>query len=454
MTHWPCSIRRAPAGGSPEVTRSHTPSQSGSFAGRTALAVVLALAACAGDSPADRQGGEASPGALQEAAGALSNEVRPGIDVLLEDSLHLVRGRRVGLVTNHTGLDRGGRSSIDRLAEHPEVELVALYSPEHGIAGRAEAGELVASITDERTGLPVHSLYGVTRRPTAAMLEGVDVLLFDLQDVGARYYTYVYTMAYAMEEAGRRGTPFVVLDRPNPIGGEAVQGNVLDPAYSSFVGLYPLPMRHGMTPGELARLYVGAFGIEVTLHVVPVAGLTRAMTFDQTALPWVPPSPNMPSLESALAYPGTCLFEGTPLSVGRGTERAFQWVGAPWLDGDALAAALNAYGFEGVRFEPATFTPRRAGDGKFDGTEVHGVLVVPQDAGFDAPRVGAAMVLEARRMSGDRWSWNVSHFDRLAGTDALRIGIDAGRSLDEISAGWVEQLRTFEAMRAPYLIYP
>ncbi|MEX2472668.1 MAG: DUF1343 domain-containing protein [Gemmatimonadota bacterium] len=430
--------RLAETGGRSEGMLRNTPVQSRVFVGRLMGGLLLALVACAGD-PA--------PEAPREV------QLRPGIDVLLDDSLHLVRERRVGLITNHTGLDRTGRSSIDRLAEHPDVDLVALYSPEHGIEGRAEAGESVASRSDARTGLPIHSLYGETRRPTETMLEGIDVLLFDLQDIGARYYTYVYTMAYAMEEAGRRGIPFVVLDRPNPIGGEAVQGNVLDPAFSTFVGLYPVPMRHGMTPGELARLYAAEFGIDVDLRVAPVAGLTRAMTFGETGLPWVPPSPNIPSVESALAYPGTCLFEGTPLSVGRGTDQAFQWVGAPWLDGEALSAALTAYGFEGVRFEPVTFTPSSAGDGKFDGVEVSGVRVIPLDAGFDAPRVGVAMVIEAYRISGDRWSWNVAHFDRLAGTDALRLGIEAGAELDELTAGWEEQLRAFESLRDPYLIY-
>jgi uncharacterized protein YbbC (DUF1343 family) len=261
-------------------------------------------------------------------------------------------------------------------------------------------------------------------------------------------------MAYAMEEAGRHGIPFVVLDRPNPIGGATVQGNVLDPGYSTFVGLYPIPMRHGMTPGELARLYVGEFGIDVELRVVPVDGLTRSTTFDQTGLPWVAPSPNMPSLESALAYPGTCLFEGTPLSVGRGTGRAFQWVGAPWLDGEALASALEGYAFRGVRFEPATFTPQGAGDGKFEGEEVHGVRMVVEDPTFDAPGVGVAMVLEAYRMSGDMWSWNEAHFDRLAGTDALRTGVEAGAALDALTDEWGRQLDAFRALRSTYLIYP
>jgi len=435
------------AGGEAEVTGSSTPSQSRRFFRGLVTAWALTLAVSCGGPEAS--GADAR---LADAGGTVV--VRPGIDVLLSDSLHLVRGRRVGLITNHTGVDRDGRSSIDRLAEHPELDLVALYSPEHGIEGRAEAGESVTSRTDTRTGLPVHSLYGETRRPTTEMLEGIEVLLFDLQDIGARYYTYVYTMAYAMEEAGRHGIPFVVLDRPNPLGGATVQGNVLDPAFSTFVGLYPVPMRHGMTPAELARLYVGEFGIEVALHTVPVADLTRAMTFDVTGLPWIPPSPNIRTLESALAYPGTCLFEATPLSVGRGTDRAFEWVGAPWLDGALLAERLNARGLESVRFEPATFTPRGAGDGKFDGVEVHGVRVVPGEASFDAPRVGVAMLIEARRMSGDRWTWNVAHMDRLAGTDALRLGIEAGRSVEELTEAWDEQARAFTATRSAYLLYP
>ncbi|MEQ8330984.1 MAG: DUF1343 domain-containing protein [Longimicrobiales bacterium] len=395
--------------------------------------------------------------AAASAGGAVQEEparaVRPGVDVLLSDSLHLVRGRRVGLVTNHTGRDADGRSSIDRLAEHPEVELVALYSPEHGIRGEEEAGAHIDSSVDAATGLPVHSLYGQTRRPTPEMLEGVEALVFDMQDIGARYYTYVSTMAYAMEAAGTAGIPFVVLDRPNPIRGDVVQGNVLDTAYSTFVGLYPVPMRHGMTPGELARMYAGEFGVEATLHVVPAAGWRRDVPYDGTGLPWVPPSPNMPTLESALAYPGTCLFEGTPLSVGRGTDHAFQWVGAPWLDGAALADALNAYGLEGVRFEPATFTPRNPGDGKFPDTEVYGVRLVPTATDYDASRAAVAILVETYRAAGDRWSWREAHFDRLAGTDALRLGVIAGQDVATLTSGWPDAVAAFERRRAPYLIY-
>jgi uncharacterized protein YbbC (DUF1343 family) len=411
------------------------------------VAAVSAGCAGAGDQP------DPAGDADSDALAAAPVVVRPGIEVLLEDSLHLVEGLRLGLVTNHTGIDRQGRSSIDLLAEHPGVDLVALYAPEHGIRGTAEAGERVSDEVDTRTGLPIHSLYGATRRPTSAMLEGIDMLLFDMQDVGSRYYTYVSTMAEAMRAAGEEGLPFVVLDRPNPIRGDVVQGNVLDTAYSTFVGLFPVPMRHGMTPGELARLYVGEFGIDVELHVVPVDGWRRTMTFAETGLPWVAPSPNMPSLESALAYPGTCLFEGTPLSVGRGTERAFQWVGAPWLEPRILADILNGYDIEGVRFEPAVFTPAEPGDGKFGGVEVGGVRLVAEAPTYDAPRAAVAMLIEARRASGERWSWAETHFDRLAGTDALRLGLDAGGSLEELTAGWAEELRAFQALREPYLIY-
>lgn len=379
--------------------------------------------------------------------------VRPGIEVLLSDSLHLVRGRRVGLVTNHTGIDRNGRPDIDLLAEHPEIELVALYSPEHGIRGEERAGAAIESGTDEQTGLPIHSLYGETRKPTAEMLEGVDVLLFDMQDIGARYYTYVSTMALAMEAAGEHDVQFVVLDRPNPIRGDVVQGNVLEEEFSTFVGMYPVPMRHGMTPGELARMYVGAFGIDAHLTVVPVEGWSREVVYSDTELPWVPPSPNMPSVESALAYPGTCLFEGTPISVGRGTDRAFQWIGAPWLDGETLATTLNGYGIEGVRFEPVRFTPVNAGDGKFEGQEVSGVVLTPESSDYDASAAAVAMLIETYRASGDNWEWYASHFDRLAGTMSLRSGIEAGSSFAELTATWTPGLAAFEALRAPWLIY-
>ncbi len=397
-----------------------------------------AAAACAGPDPV-----EDAP------------EIRPGIEVLLSDSLHLVADRRVGLVTNHSAIDREGVLAIDRLHGARGVELVALYSPEHGIRGTAEAGERVESEVDSRTGLPIHSLYGDTRKPTPEMLEGVDILLFDILDIGTRYYTYIYTMALAMEAAGEAGIPFVVLDRPNVIGGGPAQGNLLDPDFASFVGMYPLPMRHGLTPGELARLYRGEFGIEAELHVVPVEGLRREMDFDDTGLPWIAPSPNMPSVESAYHYPGTCLFEGTNLSVGRGTPAAFQQVGAPWLDGEAVVERLREHGLPGVTFEAVRFTPDAPGDGKFGGEEVSGVrLHLTHREAYDPTRTGVALLVVLRELSGARWEWRESHFDRLAGTDALRLGIEAGASVEALTEGWEAASADFDARVEGYRIYP
>jgi uncharacterized protein YbbC (DUF1343 family) len=286
------------------------------------------------------------------------------------------------------------------------------------------------------------------------MLEGVDVLLFDIQDVGARYYTYVWTMALAMAAAGEAGIPFLVLDRPNPIGGALIQGNVLDPAYATFVGLHPVPMRHGLTPGELARWLVGEGGVDVELYVVRMEGWTRDLWFDETGLPWIAPSPNMPSLESATHYPGTCLFEGTSLSVGRGTDSPFQHVGAPWLDAPTVVARLNALGLPGARFEATTFTPRDPGDGKFGGEEVAGIRFVATDREAYDPTVAAiAALIEIRRAHPEELRWNVAHFDRLAGTDRVRLAIDEGASLREVVGPWDAEVRAFARYLGPYLLY-
>lgn len=444
------SPRQAPrASGKAESTRSVIPRQSIVFT----LGFALFTAACS-----------APPGQATSRESSTPSQVRLGIQVLLEDSVHLVRGRRVGLMTNHTGVfslgvgmeggaPRESGSVIDALHEAPDIELVALFGPEHSIRGDEQPGVRIESEVDANTGVPIHSLYGRVTKPTPEMLSDVDVLVFDMQDVGARYYTYVSTMARAMEAAGENNIPFIVLDRPNPIRGDVVQGTVLDPAFSTFVGLYPVPMRHGMTVGELARMYVGEFGIDVELHVVPLDGWTRDMMFDETNLEWIAPSPNMPSIESALAYPGTCLFEGTPLSVGRGTDRPFQWVGAPWLDGEALAVALNLYNIEGVRFEATSFTPATPGDAKFDGVAVEGVRLVAESTTYDAPRASVAMLIETYRASAENWTWNVAHFDRLAGNDALRMGIEAGDGLEALTASWDTALSDFERLRTPYLIY-
>ncbi len=398
-------------------------------------------------------GGESPAPAIAAQAEPRAETVRPGIEVLLEDSLHLVAGLRVGLITNHTGVDSERRPSIDRLYSSDQVELVALFSPEHGIRGAAEAGAHVDSSRDDLTGLPIHSLYGTTRQPTPEMLEGIEALLYDIQDVGARYYTYTSTMALAMEAAGAAGIPFVVLDRPNPINGIQVQGNVLDPAFSTFVGRYPVPMRYGMTPGEVARYIQREHAVDVQLHVAPLESWHRELGFDDTGLPWIAPSPNMPSVESALHYPGICLFEGTNISVGRGTEIAFQQIGAPWLDGKELARRMAAYALPDVEFTSVVFTPRNPGDGKFGDTAVEGVRLQAVGPAYDPTRTAVALLIEARRMGGDRWDWRESHFDRLAGTDALRRAIDRDEGFDAATASWAAELAAFLPIRERYLIY-
>ena len=392
--------------------------------------------------------------------------------MLLADSSHLIDGRRVGLITNRSGVGRDGTSSIDLLHGYADAELTALFAPEHGIRGTEAEGAAIDDARDEGTGLPIYSLYGETRAPTPAMLASIDVLAFDIQDIGSRYYTYVSTMALAMTAAGRAGIPMIVLDRPNPIGG-LTQGPVLDPAFATFVGLYPVPVRHGLTAGELARLYRGAFGVEVELHVVPAAGWSADRWFDETDLPWIAPSLNMPSLESATHYPGTCLFEGTNLSVGRGTPTAFQVLGAPWLDGEAWVAGIRAVAgaadaadatvaagetgvarLPGVEIRAVTFTPESPSDGRFGGEEISGIrLTVTDRSTYDPVRTAVAALLAARRLSGDAWEWRVRHFDRLAGSDRLRIDIDRGAPLDDITSEWAADLAGFEALRRSYLLY-
>lgn len=422
------------------------------------LPIVLLIAACGGPERRPEGGsGDGEAAGESAAADASAPTVRPGIDVLLADSSHLIDGRRVGLITNRSGVGRDGRSSIDLLHGYAEAELTALFAPEHGIRGTEAEGSAIDDATDEGTGLPIYSLYGETRAPTPEMLASIDVLAFDIQDIGSRYYTYVSTMALAMEAAGRAGIPMVVLDRPNPIGG-LTQGPVLDPAFATFVGMYPVPVRHGLSAGELARLYRGAFGVEVELHVVPAAGWSADRWFDEASLPWIAPSLNMPSLESATHYPGTCLFEGTNLSVGRGTPTAFQVLGAPWLDGEAWVAEIRAVAgtaLPGVEIRAVTFTPESPSDGRFGGEEIGGIrLTVTDRSSYDPVRTAAAALLAARRLSGDAWEWRVRHFDRLAGSDGLRLAIDRGASLDEITSEWAADVAAFEALRRPYLLYP
>lgn len=379
--------------------------------------------------------------------------VRPGIAVLLEDSAHLVRKRRIGLVTNQSGVDAQGVSDVVRLRS-ADVDLVALFSPEHGFRGVADPGALVASSKDSATGLPIYSLYGRTSAPTPDMLRGIEVMLVDLQDAGARYYTYLATTVEVMRAAGRHRIPVLVLDRPNPIGG-LVQGNVLDTAFSSMVGRLAMPMRHGMTLGELARLAAADLRIDVHLIVIPAAGWRRSQALDQTALPFIPPSPNLRSLESLFHYPGTCLFEGTNLSVGRGSEAPFEQIGAPWLDTSAVLPAIRQANLPGVRFRGVEFTPRNPGDGKFADTLARGIRLQVTDRSAYDPTVTAVHLLSVvRRVHPDRFGWIPAHFDRLAGGAVLREQLERGGGPEEIVKTWRSELEQFRSRRKPALVYP
>ncbi len=382
-----------------------------------------------------------------------SPAVQPGIEVLATDSVHLLEGLRVGLVTNHTGRTRNGTPSAEAL-RRAGVEVVALFAPEHGLDGQTVGGEGFGDDTDEGTALPVYSLYGDRRSPDPTILQEMDALVFDMQDIGARYYTYVSTMVAALEAAAGAGIRFVVADRPNPIGGFLLQGNVLDPEFASFVGPFPVAMRHGMTTGELALLFNAEYGIDADLQVVPASGWSRESWADETGMEWIAPSPNMPTLESAVHYPGTCLFEGTNMSVGRGTDRPFQQLGAPWLDPEALVKAISGHGLQGVRFESVRFTPVEPDDGKYDGIEVRGVRLYATDRDRYDPTVTAVVLLsELRRQAGDHWEWRESSFDRLAGTDRLRRAIEADEPVERIVRRWNQDLDRFRQLRAGYLIY-
>ncbi len=379
--------------------------------------------------------------------------VLPGIDVLLRDSVRLVRGRRVGLVTNQGGVDARGVSDVARLRS-AGVRLVALFSPEHGFRGAAEPGAVVASTVDSATGLPIYSLYGAVTAPTAEMLQGVDLLLVDLQDAGARYYTYIGTTIDVMAAAAPRRIPVVVLDRPDPIG-DPVQGNVLDPAFTSPVGRLPVPMRHGLTIGELARLARAELGLATALTVVPLAGWRRSLIWDETGLPFVAPSPNLRTLEALLHYPGLCLFEGTALSVGRGTDAPFEAIGAPWLDTAAVLRRVRDAAPLGVRFRGTSFTPRAPGDGKFADTLVAAIrLEVTDRRSYDPVRTAVILLAAVQAVHPDRIGWIARHFDRLAGGPALREALSAGRAPEEIVGGWAGELAAFRERRKPYLLYP
>jgi uncharacterized protein YbbC (DUF1343 family) len=385
--------------------------------------------------------------------------VASGLEVLLEKRLDLLDGGRVGLVASPSSVDRHLVGSVERLHRTSGVQLAALFGPEHGLRGSAQAGDHVDTAPDPVTGLPAYSLYGATQKPTPEMLADVDVLVVDLQDGGVRFYTYLYTLAYVMQAAAEQGKRVVVLDRPTPLGGQRVEGPVLDPAYASFVGLYPIPIRYGMTIGELAVLFNTEFGIGCELEVVWMEGWRRDMWFDQTGLPFVQPSPNLPTLDSLTVYPGTCLVEGTNLSEGRGTTRPFEYIGAPWIDAEALAQALNARDLPGVRFRPVYFTPTFS---KHQGQACQGVQVYVTDRGVFRPIETALYVLaDALRNDPEHFEWRGpwtpgGHHpvDLLSGGSQVREHLAASLPIPELVGAWQAGLQAFGEQRARCLHYP
>lgn len=382
---------------------------------------------------------------------------RLGIEVLLQDRIDLIKDKRVGLITNPTGVDQNLTSIVDLLYNHPNVKLTALYGPEHGVRGDAQAGQYVEKYIDEKTGLPVYSLYGATKKPTSEMLENIDVLLFDIQDVGTRFYTYIYTMALAMEAAKEKNIPIIVLDRPNPISGTKVEGPVLEEKYSSFIGEYPIPVRHGMTVGELAKLFNEEFEIDADLTVVEMEGWKRNMYYGDTPLHFVLPSPNMPTLDTALVYPGAALIEGTNVSEGRGTTRPFELIGAPFINSTDLAAKLNAYKLPGVTFRAASFTPTFS---KHANKLSHGVQIhITNRNAYKPFETGLTIVKTIHDMYPNEFQFRapnsagISFFDNLVGNGSIRADIQAGKSVEEMKATWQQDLEKFMDTREKYLLY-
>lgn len=385
-----------------------------------------------------------------ETAGGMSSvsPVLTGIDVLKRDRFAPLKGRKIGLITNHTGRSREGETTAKLLADAEAVELVALFSPEHGFEGTLDR-DGIADARDPVTGVKVYSLYGETRTPTAAMLADLDTLIFDIQDIGARFYTYPSTMTNAMRAAAEHGKRFVVLDRPNPIGGELVEGPVLDAGRESFVGFHTIAVRHGMTIGELATMYEQEHGLDLDLQVIKAEGWRRGDYFDATALTWVNPSPNMRSLAEAALYPGIGLLETTNVSVGRGTDTPFEVLGAPWIDGARLATALNERRLPGVRFVPVRFTPDSS---KFAGEECGGVNAVVVDrAAFRPVITGLTIACLLRKQYPE--AWETRSFDRLLIDSAVYEAVLAGRDPPEIEKLYEPELKEFRDRRAKYLLY-
>ncbi len=390
-----------------------------------------------------------------------ARQVRLGLEELLEVEIGLVKDSRVGLICNQASVDHNYHHAADLLHAHHEIDLQALFGPQHGIRGDVQDNMIeTAHARDRRTGLPVFSLYSETREPTDEMLSGIDTLVFDMQDVGCRIYTFVYTLANCMRAARRLGKKVIVCDRPNPISGQHVEGNTLETEFASFVGQFPIPTRHAMTVGELARLFNEHFKIGCDLHVIPMKGWSRELWHDDTDAPWVLPSPNMPTLDSATVFPGAVHFEGTQVSEGRGTTRPFELIGAPYIDPDDYAAALNDLSLAGVFFRACVFRPtfqKHAGVG-CGGVQIH---VLDREV-FEPVITGVAMVKLLFDMYRDAFRWkeppyeyvyDKNPFDVIAGTDKTRKAFEQGATLYQIKASWEPGLEEFRAIRERYLMY-
>jgi uncharacterized protein YbbC (DUF1343 family) len=387
--------------------------------------------------------------------------VRPGIEVLLDKRRDLIKGARVGVVVHPASVLPDLQHTADALASAGDFQLTALLGPQHGARGEKQDNMVESEFyRDPDTGLPVHSLYGETRQPTEEMLEDIDVLLFDLQDAGTRVYTFIYTMAYCMQACARWNKRMIVLDRPNPVNGRQVEGNLLHPEYSSFVGLYPIPMRHGMTTAELALFFNSEFGIRCDLTVVAMEGWRREYWFDQTGLTWVQPSPNLPTLDSAMVYPGSVLVEGTSLSEGRGTTRPFEMIGAPFINSRNFASHLNALGLSGVRFRPACFQPTFQ---KWAGTMCGGVQIHVSDREvFEPYLTGIAVLSTACALHPEFFGWRNPPYEYereklpieiLCGCSEIPEMIRSGARISQIKQSWQNDLADFLRRRSPYLLY-
>jgi uncharacterized protein YbbC (DUF1343 family) len=397
---------------------------------------------------------------------ANTQAVSSGLDRLLREGPALAglpQSSRIGLLAHPASVDRQAHHALELLHASDVLRVARIFAPEHGLWGHEQDMEHVAEAREPSTGLPVISLYGdkvESLRPRPARLRDLDAVVVDLQDVGSRYYTFVYTLSFVMEAAASVGLPVVVLDRPNPIGGRHVEGPVLHPEWTSFVGRYPLPMRHGMTICELARMFNDTFGIGCDLRVVPMRGWSRGMQFEDTGLPWVPPSPNMPTPATARVYPGGCLIEGTELSEGRGTTQPFELVGAPWIDGPALAASLRLEGLPGAVFRPASFRPMFQ---KHAGTACAGVQVIVTDPECFRPvATYLSLLAAARSQAVDEFAWRTEPYefeerrlaiDLLLGRSDLRPMLEQGATLEALEATWNDELQSFLALRERFLLY-